>query len=54
MEHQTAFTNNEGMVSTRTQTGNTQAHDVRGLATKNQNKSELPAYELTVLDHSIF
>ena len=31
-----------------------QAYDVRGLATKDQNKSELPSYELTVLDHSIF
>ena len=58
MEHHTAITNNQRMVSILHKELGRKVeilkHMVRGLATKDQNKSELPAYELTVLDHSIF
>ena len=67
MDYHTAFSNNQKMVSsldkelglkvTMLMTSkwcSWQANDVWGLATTDQNKSKLPAYELTILDQSIF
>ena len=50
MRHHTAFSNNQKMVSelfikNKDKSGNAQAHGSRGPASKDQNKSELPAYE---------
>ena len=62
MDYHTAFSDNQKMVSIldrelglKIKTLMTsKINDVWGLATTDQNKSKLPAYELTIPDQSIF
>lgn len=62
MGYHTAFSNNQKMVSILDKElglkvkmlMTSKINDVWGLATTDQNKSILPAYELTIQDQSIF
>ena len=62
MGYDTAFLNNQKMVSILDKElglkvkmlMTSKLNDVWGLATTDQNKSKLPAYELTIPDQSIF